>query len=428
MIRITIFLLVAVLMAGLALTGVLWRRAEMARKSVLPGGTMVELLGVAFGNEPFTTEKKWHKTARRFLPSLLQKWIPSAVSGTCSSSTNGITIYVRCSPGTSPPWQNYATEDEVGFRYPADGGSCSFSDSKGNMIHGLILRSFPRRQKEFLFRLLDREGQVLGTFTVQNPMTGLFPEWQSLPLPQTQTYGPVSLTLKGFEERVNGRWTNVIAQWGLQASDPAWTGAKARSQTFLDPTGNEGWHLSPREPVWKVRTLLYRDYSDRFSPSEQLIVTNILLPAPGSFTAIDQGATCAGVGLKVLVLASAGSFGLSNGVTRFMLPASQGISGHSISSGSGGTIETWGSATPFLMLEARNVQSDDELRVIVHDQNGEVLKVVMNGYESSSGQVRIYKPSFTAGPETKSVSIRILANRPLPFEFPVNSADVLRKN
>jgi hypothetical protein len=110
-----------------------------------------------------------------------------------------------------------------------------------------------------------------------------------------------------------------------------------------------------------------------------------------------------------------------------MLPASYGTSGHSISSGSGGTIETWGSPTPFLMLEARNVQPEDEIRVHIRDQKDREIKVQMNGYENGGGGVRIYKPSFKPAPDTKSITVEIIVNRPLAFEFMVSPADVRRR-
>jgi hypothetical protein len=237
----------------------------------------------------------------------------------------------------------------------------------------------------------------------------------------------VLLTLHGFEERVKGRWTNINATWGLQTTDPAWTHAKARGQTFLDPTGNEGPFLSPREPAWKVKTQVYRERTEDFAPSEQLVLTNVALPTSGNFVSIDQTADCAGVGIKVLVLASAGSFGLSNGVTRFMLPVSQGSSGHSISSGSKDTIETWGRPTPFLMVEAHNMQQDDELHANIFDQNGEELKVAMAGYDIGKNGARIYKPGFNPAPRTKSLSMRIFVSRPLPFEFIVRPEEVRNK-
>ena len=342
-------------------------------------------------------------------------------------SSNGITVYLRISPGGpagTAPWQGYVAEDKSGFRYPQEGGYCSFGDSKGNMIYGLILRCFPRREPEFVLRLLDQSGLALGTLHVRNPFPGPFPEWQPMPLPQTQTNGVVQLTLYGFEERVNGQWTNINAAWGLQATDPAWTHARARTQIFLDPTGNEGRFLSPKEPAWKARTLVYRERIEDFAPGELLVLTNVALPTPGNFVPIDATAGFSGVSINVLALASAGSFGLSNGVTRFMLPISQGSSGHSVSSGSKDTIETWGSPPPFLMVEARNMQQDDELHAQIRDQSGEELKVTMAGYNTGQNGARIYKPGFNPAPGTKSLTVRIWVSRPLPFEFIVRPEEV----
>ena len=58
------------------LSVVLIPRGEDARIITLPDGKRVEFLGTTIGNQTFTTEKSWHKTARRILPSRFQSWLP----------------------------------------------------------------------------------------------------------------------------------------------------------------------------------------------------------------------------------------------------------------------------------------------------------------------------------------------------------------
>jgi len=48
----------------------------------------------------------------------------------------------------------------------------------------------------------------------------------------------------------------------------------------------------------------------------------------------------------------------------------------------------------------------------------------MSGYDTEKGGVRIYKPSFNPPIGTKSLTVQIVVDRPLPFEFMVEPADV----
>src|SRR6185436_5459726 len=119
----------------------------------LTNGIQVGLLGTAIGSAPFTSEKPWHKRARKILPAAWQKWIPAATSGSCSSGTNSITVYLRVTntngaPRTSQAWDSYSTVDDAGFVYQREGGSCSIGGGAFQM-HGVILRTYPRRQPRF---------------------------------------------------------------------------------------------------------------------------------------------------------------------------------------------------------------------------------------------------------------------------------------
>jgi hypothetical protein len=351
------------------------------------------------------------------------------MSSGCGTDSNAVTVHLRLAnpvPGPVIPtlWQGYVAEDDSGFRYPSGGGYCNSSDASGNTVYGLTLSAFPRRQREFLFDFLDQKGAVIAKLRVPNPMRGPFPEWQSLPLPQTQTNGPVRLTLEGLEEIDDGHWHYPRLKFHLQATDPAWAEAKERYSKFVDATGNEGSFLSRREKVWKIKTSVFRERPQDFATSEQVVLTNIALPTPGNFVAIDQDADCAGVGIKILVLAGTGTFGMSNGMTRFMLPTSSGGGGHSTSSWGTNTTESWGIGTPTLLVEARNMQGDDEIKFNVRDDAGRELKVESFSYDGLNSGSRMYKPSFTPSDGAKFVTIQILINRPLRFEFLVNPADV----
>jgi len=369
LVRTVLILLLIGIAIGVVILGLRMRTAHRARYAILPDGRTVELLGTAVGNATFTTETKWQRTARRYLPGPLQKWIPAATSGTFGSDANSLSIILSLKnppPATLPPrpWQRVVVEDETGARYLDDGGSGSIGGPSGILVSVSTLRNYPRRQKEFLLHLLDGTGVVMASFVAPNPVTGPFPEWLALPLPQTRTNGPVALTLEGLEEVESAQYgPHTSPKWRLEATDPVWRSAKPRSHTLIDATGNGGSFLSRKEPAWKVQTLVYRE----LAANEQLVITNLALPAAGSFTPIDQNGIAAGVGLNVQVLVASGTLGISNGITRFMLPPWQQRNGHSETSGSGGRFETWGGNIPFLLVEARNAQPDDDIQFLVRD-------------------------------------------------------------
>jgi len=209
------------------------------------------------------------------------------------------------------PWQSYLTEDDTGFRYPRGHDLCGFAGMP-YMVLGLPLEAFPRRQPDFLLRLLDRAGVAIATLRVPNPVRGPFPSWEPQVLPHTQTNGPVILKLTGMREIANRELRSVRPEWNLRSSDPAWKHASARVMGLADATGNEGNWLSFTEPAWKVQALVYREREADSSAEEPFILTNLVIPKPGSFAAIDQVAERNGVSLSVKVLAGAGQFWLTN--------------------------------------------------------------------------------------------------------------------
>jgi hypothetical protein len=428
--RIIIILLLIGVATGVLVVGLRGQRESRARRVVLTDGTQVEFLGTSVGSTNFTTETKWQQMARTYLPRRFQNWLPPITSGNCGSGSNSVAVYlsVSNSSGTnlsSLPWNYYVTEDETGFRYPHEGGYCSFGGYTSPKIYGFTLRAYPRREKEFLFHLMDSKGVVMGSLRVPNPLFGAFPEWKPLPLPQTQTNGPVILTLQGLREQKGDTWCYIDPKWHLEATDPAWVKAQPRSQILEDSTGNSGQSLSLREGAWKLHTAVYRKRVEDFTPSEQLVVTNLAVPSAGNFVSVDQSAECAGVRINLLVLAGAGTITISNGVARSMSPTVS-YSNSSSSDGRNRT-ESWGRSTSFLLVETTNTQEGDEIEVHVRDENGKEIKVESNGYSGRSGGIRTYGPGFKVPDGVKSLSVQIIVNRPLPFDFMVNPKDVVRK-
>lgn len=403
-----------------------------ARFVTFPDGSRLEFLGTVMGTGTFSTDTPWQRLARLYLPARFQSSLPAVIE--CSgiySDTNSATIILRLTnPTNAPgraPWSSYVPEDHNGFRYPGNGGYSVRSDAKGNYTFALGLQSFPRREPKFSLHFEDMNGVDVATVQVANPTTGPFPDWQPSPLPQIQTNGPVTLTLESLTEnmKTDGSAPHLNPKFNLRASNPAWMDAEASVKKLLDATGNEGMLLSPREPAWKLRASVFRKRTNDFAANEQLVLTNLALPASGQFQSLDRSADCDGVGVKVLVVAGAGRFGLSNGVTRFVQPPSPGMGGEFNSTvGNGYSVETWGSSTPFLLVEVRNARPDDEIQVHALDDSGRVERIETGRNGTSSSGVNIYKFAFDPAQDAKFVTLTLVVNRPLLFDFLLNPADV----
>ncbi|HTA30661.1 MAG TPA: hypothetical protein VK731_09245, partial [Candidatus Cybelea sp.] len=299
LVRPILVVLLVCLVIGFAV--VLARRIEAdqrARFATLPDGRKLEFLGVAADGAQFTTDTGWKHIVRRFLPARFQNWLPVF---TGRSDSNAVTVFLRRTipsgaAGGSKPWDRFVAEDFQGFQYPGNGTSSQSYGANGGTFYGLTLPGFPRRQQQFLFRLLDKNGTALASFRVPNSLCGPFPDWRSLPLPQTLTNGPVALTLESVEKTTNRSQRLFLnPQFRLRAIHPAWMNARAEFQAPVDATGNEGHLVSPREPAWKLLARVNRDRSQDYSASEQWVLTNLPLPASGQFLPLDKSGECAGV-------------------------------------------------------------------------------------------------------------------------------------
>ncbi|HMJ91205.1 MAG TPA: hypothetical protein VK530_15390, partial [Candidatus Acidoferrum sp.] len=170
---------------------------------VLPNGLQVEFLDTRVGGATFSTERRWHKLARRFLPFRWQRWIPAKNSGSCSGGTNGITVYLRITDPSGArinqtPWQRYSAQSDDGYAHESEGGYCSFGGNSNSVLYGLSLRSHPRRQETFKFNFLGQSNSILASIRIPNPVKGPFPEWIPLPLPQSHSNGSMKLTLESL--------------------------------------------------------------------------------------------------------------------------------------------------------------------------------------------------------------------------------------
>ena len=418
------FAILITLVLVVAAIAVMVNRRTLASVVTLPNGLKVEFLGTAVGGTTFSTEKPWERTARKILPRAWQGWIPPANSGSCSSGTNSFTVYLRVTdptgaPINAVPWDNYLTEDEAGFRYPKEGGYCSFGGTPGQKLYGVILRAFPRRERNFLLHLTGPLGATLATLRIPNPLSGPFSEWTPKSLPITRTNGPVRLTLESLTENGTKDWRHVSAQWHLESDDQRWTNARAGYVTFQDATGNQGSILSPRENAWQLSTRVHRDRAQDFLPTERLVLTNLAVPNSGEFVGIGREASVSGATVFVRGVGGPGSLYVTNGATWVMLPAQTGQSGHGSTSDGKTSVEYWDVPTPFIFVEVSGADSDDDVRFRLTESSGREIKLDAQGYNTSNNR-RVYVEHIRSSEDARSMNLEIIISRPLPFEFMID--------
>ena len=253
----------------------------------------------------------------------------------------------------------------------------------------------------------------------------------------------------GWQENTNGESHYLWPKFRLSASHPGWANANVSFEALFDAAGNESnpklqatddppvetpFHpgtneielLSSREAAWKLRATVDRKLPHDFAADEKLVLTNLPLPAPGQFIAIDQSANCIGVGIRARILAGGGTFCISNGGTRIMLPPDESLKGGGAfwSSLPVPVMRTWSSGFPFLLVETRNTRPGDEIQIHALDENGRAVKVEMHTYDPETNGDNGYEPTFVPPVSAKFLTVIVAVSRPLSFEFLVNPADV----
>ena len=441
---------------GIALALAHYKKLQAARWITLPDGSRAEVVGATLGDGPFNSEKPWERFARHHLPAAWTGWIPPAVTngGWGGLDSNTLTVFLLVKPPSAAGpgtynWLGVTPKDDSGFCYWGGGARSSYSGPGGSSVYELVFMNYPRRQKEFLLRFADFKGAEIASLRVPNPASGPFPQWQPLPLPQTQTNGPVILTLDRLGESLVGisrmrpdlggsdYYHEVITHTHVTTADPAWINAQATDIFFSDATGNQGQNMSRREPAWKARILAYHNGPGAFGPDQKLILTNLAIPAPGSYLALNQNMNLAGVGLNVRFLVGAGKLTLGNNGSVTVKPPPAGA-GNNYGSGAGvdGSGRWWQEGKPFLLIETTettNARPDDRLQVFIHYDTVNDLAISERVFSGSAAwnryqSVVMRQIPFNPPQGAKSFSMTVIINRPLPFEFIINPADIQVSN
>lgn len=177
--------------------------------------------------------------------------------------------------------------------------------------YALTRAALPRRDKELHIHIKNRftPTDPPQDMTLPNPCyRDDFPVWQADSLPVEKTKGPLTVQLKSCEWQ-HGR---LNPEFIATSSDATW--ANPQFQFVLeDATGNVGEVLSPFEPVWKLRTSVYRSTSAGFPPADRAVLEKLPILAPGTVQALDQKLQIGGLEFRVMCIAGAGIVRQSNG-------------------------------------------------------------------------------------------------------------------
>lgn len=409
-----------------AAVGFGWRQSRLAkaRTAVLPNGSTVEYLGTVHGTGQFTTDKAWMKAARTYLPNVITRKLPQPVTGSCGYDSNSVTVFVAVRPKpASVPWGRYVALDAAGARHEAGSGFCSFN-SPSATVYGLTLRAFPRRQREFLLRLESHDRKALADFHIPNPVKGPFPLWQPQPLPQTQSNGPLALTLSSLRLHEGPDYGYVTADWVFASADPAWQQPRRPHPDFEDATGNAGSVLSFEEPAWKLRTFVHRERSQDFAHDEKLVVTNLSLPEPKTFYEPNVSGTCSGVSVTLEVVTAAGRLDLTNGTTFGWYPDTGGGSGTASSDSL--HVSHWSQKEPFVVVKTTGMASVDQIQFDTVDEQGRRTRLSSYGSQTNPDGAVLSAVALKLQPGVTRFDLEIRISRPLYFEFIIDPAQIAR--
>jgi hypothetical protein len=325
-------------------------------------------------------------------------------------------------------------EDSHGFVYqsitPMGGSSVGFIQT--------YVESFPRRDAKFRAKCYEAQSRrVLFDVEVDNPLPpAVIPQWEVESLPVSKTSGPVTVQLKGLHVET-GKWIGptlpggqfnreiVVPDTEVTLTDLKWRKHQVHVE-LEDATGNrtDGQILSPFEPSWKLRLSLRREKDAEFDATEQWTLDPVPSPLELEAQPINLKKEVDGIPLEVAFVSSAGSVG-ENGSGGYEIDSPPARS-MAMAGPKGGAVSTparprkslpFKSFMPqFVFFQPREAAYD--LIAVVTDQLGRVLSsdvVQLNPYKDRWWRSVAFRPL----PDTKTVQLKIIANRSRDFEFVV---------
>ena len=170
--------------------------------------------------------------------------------------------------------------------------------------HALTRCALPRRDKDLLIRIRNRVKPKSKPvdMTVPNPCYRTdFPVWEAETLPIEKTKGPLTVRLAAFVYQ----YSRIYPEFSAISSDPSWASPNFQ-YSLEDATGNRGEILSPFEPVWKLKTKVYRYADAEFPVFDRSVLENLKILVAGTVKPINQKLQIGGFECRVLCIAGAG--------------------------------------------------------------------------------------------------------------------------
>ena len=380
----------------------------------LADGTVLRLEKVDYGKQPpyqLDAWRYWLLSVIEHLPAWLSRNFPNLLwRGTWSGgelpAPGEDALYISltrrdASSGkevdTGLYWAEILDEHGCHFISARAGGMTHHQNSPGPRyeVAWFAFQAFPRRQRQFRLRLYEPRKTFVGEFIVPNPAPARAADWKVEPLPITRRVGDMSFTLESIslQASTNASGTNLdhiepapliapqftIRENGRPAKD--WEAAETE---LFDSTGNQpsrwpfkGPFLCPFEPAWKLRVQFCGSETTHAGSNDCWNTSSLVLPAPGSFSAVTATQRSQNVTIRLIGLAGPGHTTYSNGVpaaARASRPLEkQDYSETSSGSGSGGVM-SWVSEIqtpiPHVALAVSGLGETQRISVRATDDQG----------------------------------------------------------
>jgi hypothetical protein len=312
------------LMALVALVVLASFQKPLNLASVLPDGSRLAVRGVTFGTFHRCVLGYWRLGWLRGLvnpDNAFRRWLdqlsPEFVT---MFEQERLVVWITREPPPSGQSQvavsNGQLLDEHGCEFATSGVGGGAAGPRSLVV--LEFRSFPRRQKAFLLRLLDADGKPLAGFTVPSPLARDYPAWQPTPLPTTRRDGDLAVTLtavKGSTAAPGPHSQQALLMPELQISEGGTPSREweVHGLEVADATGNVGslhtshFGLCRFEPAIELRVGLIRSQPAQVPVGDVWTVTNIPVPRAGEFVPLNKHWWRRGVGLELTGVAGPGA-------------------------------------------------------------------------------------------------------------------------
>lgn len=426
-------LIAAALAFTACLAGAIWT-ARLRTSIRLPNGSTVRLLGITTVTNTFTTERAWHRGARRVLPDRFQGWIPKPTRSMCARGSNSITCWFSIDgKGPHPP-----SLDSVGvYAVTHEGQLLDGGGLSGNEPSPIVLERFPRRQRTFVLRFFGTNRIVLGEIRVSNPAYKRYSTWKPDPLPATRTNDGMEVTSVSTRRVVEEHAMAFTNEWfdfdtKIQSQGAVMLNWQVGPRILTDATGN--WHgtfgpgMPTNEPAWQLDCWLERDFrSGAFEPRERLLITNLSLPSPGTAMVFNWATNLNGVTIWLGCLAGPGTVVTSNGGFFSAAPtkASSSQAHRTVGFCSGNWMATNQLLTPTLFAAIQDYDGiRNDVRFLFRDQAGRLLnnespwRVEWSRALNSvgvRGEDYLFRPSISTNTESLTLEVVVQKRKLVSF-------------